>query len=173
MPEAQLNADAEVNALTDRVLIPELNAPMEASIADLVVKLRPLPLKHAKIVQKQVEWLESVDPNEKVLSTLLKIADTYAAITLHLLSFYGHSGYDREWLEEHCDPNEMRLFIERQLAVEATHNFLRTTLSLFCTTADKLDQLADQFRSQLSSSALLNPGTSAPLNSSSDTPKDS
>lgn len=121
----------------DAVLIPELGAPHvftatyldEGNENELRIKLRPLPIKQAKILNGLIKPLEKLGvTDDSTVGQVDVVTEVYLTVAAHLLSFYGHSGLGKEWVEEHLEFSDVQRLIELQLGEISQHDF---TVALF------------------------------------------
>jgi hypothetical protein len=130
--------DHELQAATDQVMFPEAHPAGQITVSichdpdrpDVrtahTIQLRPLPIKHAKILAGYVQRIEAAQAAEgaTVLKQLDDIADLFVNIVLHLLSFYGLSGCTREVVETSFSFDDAHAFVRRQMDVQQQNDFL-------------------------------------------------
>src|SRR3989304_5839842 len=86
----------------DQVLHHELQPRKSFQVGPHAIPLRPLPIKHAKILSAKVKPFETFFQKEdlSVFEAFSEVADLFIDAAAHLLSFYGIEGASKEWMEE-------------------------------------------------------------------------
>ena len=111
----------------DVVLVPELAKPSIFVAAGLTIPLRPLPIKHARIINAMIKPLEKLGQagdDTDTMSQVDLVGDIYVSVTTHLLSFYGQEGKNKEWVEENLGFTDVQRLVDQQLEVQDSHDFL-------------------------------------------------
>lgn len=163
-----MSTDTSLPNGADAVLIPELGSPHVFRVTylddngtegELNFKLRPLPIKQAKILNSLISPLEKLggQPDESTVSQVDIVTDVYETVAAHLFSFYGQTMRGKEWIEEHLQFSDVQRLIELQLEEISQHDF---TVALFRRTFSIVKGLTTAMTA-------LTPGESLPLMSSS------
>lgn len=127
--------DNELQRATDAILFPETHstdtvelslclspdAPEERTVHR--IRLRQLPIKHAKILAGFVRRIEQAQ-SESPLTQLDSVADLLVDVATHLLSFYGIKHCSRDVIESSLSFEEVYEFVHRQMVVQREGDFL-------------------------------------------------
>jgi len=127
---------ATLDEKIDQVMIPAISSTKQYRIWDERtgevlhdLTLRPLSLKHAKILNARIKAAMESDRLANLGNTIAEVNENvdapYEPMAAELLSFYGVQGASVEWINEHFASGQCREFIEAQLEVEKQHSFLR------------------------------------------------
>lgn len=132
-----MSTDTSLPNGADAVLIPELGEPHvftatyleEGKECKLSLRLRPLPIKQAKILNGLIKPLEKLGvTDDSTVGQVDVVTEVYLTVAAHLFSFYGQSSLGKEWIEEHLEFSDVQRFIELQLGEISQHDF---TVALF------------------------------------------
>ena len=116
----------------EQVLHPELAPGDPFTVGPYKITLRPLPIKHAKILGKKVEPIEEYlqQPDLSAFSALGRVSELFIDAATHLLSFYGIEGASKEWLEDTLEFGDIRELITIQMQMQKRDDFLLLPLRL-------------------------------------------
>ena len=173
---------AQLDDKVEAVLIPETAGLPSYPVGGYQLRLKPLPLKQARILNGHLKGLEKAFSAEDAFFDIAdKLEDIYVGACAHLLNYYGVQGASKEWIAENLASGEARALIEAQLEVEHQHSFLRVNAAtLFAAmdaflrkTSEIAQEIATNFQPSSPSSVSPSPGVSIPTASSSPIPKGS
>lgn len=126
---------SEIDQATEHILIPETRPEKpQFTLGEHTFFLRPLPIKHAKILSAKVKPFESYVQQDGVtaLDALSQVSDVFIESATHLLTFYGVEGLSKDWIEENCTFDDVRELIAAQMALQKREDFLLLPLRLLC-----------------------------------------
>lgn len=116
----------------DAVLYPILAGHPTFQFGPHTIQLRPLPIKHAKILSVKVKPFEEFFQRKDVsaFDAFSSVADLFVDSVAHLLSFYGLEGASKAWIEETVEFATVRELIATQLGVQKRDDFLLIPLRM-------------------------------------------
>lgn len=174
----EVNA-SNVELVTDLILFPNTGGFKRLIVQGKEIRLRPLPLKHARAINWSLKPLQETDTAATTLIEVIdKTVQSFMGVVSYILMYYHVDHATPEWVDENLTEKELKLVIDAQMAVEDEASFL---LQVFQLLYEGLKEMRIKARLQAQAETLslgapptsptVEPGTSPSSNSSPTTPE--